>query len=380
MTYRSLPFLLSLLCIGGGCSPSQAAQVSNTATLEKALESARGGETITLAPGEYDLALQGKSFASPVIVTSASRDNPAHIATVRLAGVQNLTLRNLTIGRALNPNEPGWTRLVQISESKNIVVDSAKVHGSLDGNPQNDGVGLFISDSAGITVTGSEFQELFTAVIFTRASDLTMSGNRFHDLGSDGSDFSAVTNVTIDGNCFTSFFPAKGDHPDAIQFWNHSVPTGSSNIRISNNQVFQGRGAGMQGVFIGSEEPGKRHRDITIRNNLVYVQDQYNGIGVADTDHVTVERNTVVSIPDDKPLWIALWNDTGAQVIGNVADRLVNDKSEITKLDNNLFLDQSRGKFRNLKAGVGAVASDLVVQDRGFQGDDVQCQTPSPAR
>jgi hypothetical protein len=382
MANRNFALIVAALTLTAACSKLSAAptSVATEADLAAALAAAKGGETIHLAAGTYAVALSEKAYASPVTLTSQNPDKPAQIADLSLDRVKNLTIREIQLGRPLRANEPNWSRFVRVGESQNIVFDKVDVHGSLDENPQNDGTGMFITGSKGVSVTNSEFQQLFTAILFTRSSDLRMSGNHFHDLESDGSDFSAVTNVKIDGNCFTSFFPAKGDHPDGIQFWNNSVPTGSANVLITDNQVFQGRGAGMQGIFIGSEEPTKRHRDITIVNNLIYVQDQYNGIAVADTDRVTIERNTVISIPDDKPLWIALWSDTAAQVIGNVSDKLINQKSEIVKLDNNLFLDQSRGKFRNIKAGVDAVASDFVMADRGYQGGDMQCQKAPTTR
>src|SRR5690606_34246446 len=111
-------------------------------------------------------------------------------------------------------------------------------------------------------------------------------GNSFTTIASDGSNFAAVDDVEIVGNCFTGFSPQPGDHPDAIQFWTQGQTRGSSRVRIADNQLFQGDGEGFQGdgegfqgIFIGGE-PGKRHSKFEIVNNLIYVQDQYHGIAV----------------------------------------------------------------------------------------------------
>lgn len=383
---RNLDFALgALLAIAvGGCSatPAPAAgPVSTDAALAAALANAKGGETIAVAPGDYTLSLDGKSYAKPVTITSAVPDKLAHFSDISLSNVENVTLRNVRLGRVLAAGEQNWLRFVRISGSRNILVDQAWVHGSLDDNPLNDGVGIFVIDTNGITISRSDFQQLYNGVIFTKSQDVTLQGNRFYQMASDGSDFSAIDTALIDGNCYSSFHPAPGDHPDGIQFWNHSVPSGSTNVKITNNQVFKGTGDGMQGIFISAENPELRHSNFTVANNLVYNQNLYHGIFASGVDHVLIENNTVLSIPGGNPVWIAAAGAADVTLTGNVADQFVNDKSRDVKLSDNIFLNESGGKvkFPNRKAGAEARASDLIIAGRGFQGADKQCVISRPA-
>lgn len=377
MTNRHLIGAALLLWFGvGGCA--QAASplvVTNTVELDQALAKAKGGERILLAPGNYGMTLANRRYATPVVITSQSRDNIAQISRFRVSNVGNLTFERVAIGRPLNAGEPTYSRLADLLHSTNITFDHVDFHGSLDGNPRNDGWGLYILGGEAITVRRSAFRELSRGSIASQTTKLRMEGNSYTTIASDGSNFAAVSDVVIDGNCFTDFSPEPADHPDAIQFWTQGQTKGSSQVRIANNQLFQGPGAGFQGIFIAGQ-PGKRNSGFEIVNNMIYIQDQYHGISVANTDDVLIEGNTVVSIPDKRPLWISVLDVTGATVRNNVTDRILNRESTGVTLSANTVLDETpgaRGKLKGLLAGATATAAGLTITGRGYQGGPHQC-------
>ncbi|WP_136161983.1 right-handed parallel beta-helix repeat-containing protein [Sphingomonas flavalba] len=356
--------------------------ITNTVELDRALEQAKGGERIVLAPGNYGISLANRQFTAPVTITSQSRDAIAQISRFMVKNVSNLTFERVAIGRPLNAGEPGYSRLADLIESRNILFDHVDFHGSKDGNPANDGWGLYILGGSKVTVRRSAFSELTRGAVSSRITGLKFEGNSFTTIASDGSNFAAVDDVEIVGNCFTGFSPQPGDHPDAIQFWTQGQTRGSSRVRIADNQLFQGDGEGFQGIFIGGE-PGKRHSKFEIVNNLIYVQDQYHGIAVADADDVLIADNTVVSIPDHRPLWISVLRVGNAEIRGNITDRILNRESNAIRLADNTVLDESpgaRGKLKDLRAGAAASAAGLTISGRGYQGAPHQCGAGTGAR
>ncbi|PND70702.1 calcium-binding protein, partial [Escherichia coli] len=62
---------------------------------------------------------------------------------------------------------------------------------------------------------------------------VTVRGNYFHDLRSDGVRGGGVSDIVVSDNLFTNFRPAFGDHPDAIQFWTLNQPNSASAITIT---------------------------------------------------------------------------------------------------------------------------------------------------
>src|SRR5207237_968631 len=118
------------------------------------------------------------------------------------------------------------------------------IHGSLDNNPANDGIGLSIANSSNVQLMGSSFHDLFRGAYFEKNTNITVSANNFQMIRSDGIDVGQINGITLDKNVFGNFHPVTGDHPDAMQFWQVNQTVGSSNITITNNTVMQGAGVG----------------------------------------------------------------------------------------------------------------------------------------
>jgi len=353
------------------CAPLTAAPpVSTMAELDAAIASARGGETILVATGEYgEVRVFNRVYSTPVTIRSANPRRPARMRRLRVIGSRNLRAEHLDIGEALGPTDKEWTRMAEIFSSDAVTLRNVRVHGSLDGNPKNDGWGLFIRNSRNVQVLDSEFTELALGILSESVDRLVVRGNHFHHLQRDGADFAGCVDVLIESNRFHDFYPKDGAHPDAIQFWTAKQKRPSTDIVIRNNVVLQGGGGGLQGIFMGNEEK-IRYARITIQNNLLYSAVQYHGIMVDSADNVAIADNTVVSPPDDVArYWIRLLNADQASIERNVTDDITLERSNPRLVDNIVF-SKNRGARRlltGLAAGAAVDPAGLIIADRGYQ-------------
>lgn len=302
--------------------------VSNSTQFNAAIAQAQGGDSIVLASGNYgSLTIQNKNFSSYVTVQAASGAS-VHFDGLSVLSSKNLSFAGIDVGRTLNAGEPEWTRMGDVRDSSNLKFDNMKFHGSLDGDPSNDGYGLYATNVSGLSVTNTEFTELYRGTAVQTSTNVRLANNDFHLIRSDGVIGYGTDNIMIDGNSFSNFHPVLGDHADAIQFFNTNLTKGASNITIQNNVVMQTYYSGvdttgLQGFFI-SDGGDAGYKNVLIQNNLLYSNNQYNGIMVTDATGVQIIGNSTVSdSTDSKQLWIRL--DTDSQVVlkNNVADNIV---------------------------------------------------------
>ena len=357
--------------------------VSNASQLATALAGAQGGDRIVLAAGNYgDLKLTNRSYSSAVEIVSADPANPAEFRTVTLTSVNNLSFKSVEIGYALAPGEPDWAKYANLNKVSNITFDSVHFRGSLDGNSANDGNGLSILDSSKIKVINSEFEQLGRGLAIGSSTDLEIRNNRFHDLRSDGADFSDVQRVVIAGNHFTNFNPVGLDHPDAIQFWTYGTARPSSDIVIYDNIVLQGAGRGLQGIFLKDEVGTLPYERVQIYNNLVYVNDGLNGITIQGGKGAVIQNNTVVSQRGDAySHYIRMENVNGLILKDNVSDTIINDRNSNVRLIDNVRFDQSPGRIaelRDLQAGATATVEGLTIDHGGYRPEGVASPLKPP--
>src|SRR3546814_6400222 len=76
-------------------------------------------------------------------------------------------------------------KAIALYGSSNISLSNVRAYGSLDGNPQNDGLGIYIQGSSGITVSGSNFTELHRGIGISRSTGVVISGNTIHNVRSE---------------------------------------------------------------------------------------------------------------------------------------------------------------------------------------------------
>jgi Ca2+-binding RTX toxin-like protein len=290
--------------------------VSNATDLTAALKAAHSGDTIQLAPGVYSpFAVRGLHLDGEVTITSKDPGNQAVLTGFNLREVDGgLTIKNVEL--TVDPKKADNPFVVMAS--KDVHFDHLNVHGSLDGNPQNDQGALLIRTSTGISVTNSEFQQVEYAITHLDNDGLTVSGNTFHDIRTDGIRGGGSSHVTITQNTFTDFYPVKGDHPDAIQFWTGNTTASAHDITVSGNLVFRGDGQATQGIFMRDEAGGLPFQHVTIANNVM-IGTQYNSISVQGGKDIVIDHNTLSGFTGLRS-WIRLEYVDGASVKANAVN------------------------------------------------------------
>jgi hypothetical protein len=305
-------------------SPGRQITVSNSAEVRSALASAKGGETLLLKPGVYSgLAFNDLTFAMPVTLTSSEPGARAQVTDFIVRASGGLTFRNLDLHANVYPGLSAFA----VFNSHDITFDNDSIHGSMDGDPQNDQDGIGFLNSRNIAVTNCEFQELGIGFQSGSGTNVLLSGNYMHNLRVDAMELADNHNVRILNNFFSDFHIKTGDHPDAIQFWTDNV-AGSTDVTISGNVITRGGGnVGQQGIFFDDlHKVG--YKRIAISNNLL-IGTGFNGIAImgaesAPSEGITITDNELWSIDNDNAqTWIRLEHTTGAVVRGNKSFSLI---------------------------------------------------------
>ncbi len=362
----------SALVVATPACAARTHNVTSRAGLIDALARADSGDLIVLATGNYGaIDIRGRSFATDVTVQSSNASQPAHIETMTISNSAHLAFKSLKIGRALKTGEADYSRMVSIRSSNHVKFDGIKFSGSLDNNPRNDGYGLVMQGGHHLEISNSTFTEFNRAIQVGTATDIVIKNSSFFGLRSDGLNFADVQRVLVDRNTFHNFTVGTGDHPDAIQFWTTGTTRSSTDIVIRNNQIFQGGGAGTQGIFLTDQVGSLPYQNVRIENNLLYVYDGYNGIMVANGRGVEIIGNSILSEQsDNQKFWIRLEKTEKAVVKNNIADSIVDKDNVGLILINNVFLDKTpsfAARIRGLSEQSRASVASLIVPGIGYQ-------------
>lgn len=346
--------------------------VASASALALAIANAQGGDVIVLAPGDYDnIKIANKTFSAPVTIVSANGADAAHFDRLLVSNVSNLIFKQLDIGGAPVSTDTS-PYLADVMSSSNITFDSVHFHGTMDNDPTGDKSGLSIRSSNSVKVLNSEFEQLYRGAWVQRSNNVDVVGNSFHDMRSEGIDLSAVTHVLLDGNKFTNFYRALDMHSDAIQFWTTNETTPSTDIIIRNNEITQGSGTAMQGIFMRDESGVLPYERVLIENNILYESGYANGFTVIGGKSITMTNNTVISKAGDSyTTKIRLENVVGATITGNVTDQFaeLGTNSGII-YDKNLILSLSSSSLSlltDIYGGSTATIKGLILSGYGYQ-------------
>lgn len=306
--------------------------VSNASQLQAAFASAKDGDRIELAAGNYgSVTLSGRNFASGVTVTSADPANQAVLEDLKINKVTGLTLSDVTVdGTALGPNGNLVNR-VFVSNSQNLTFSGLTIEGHIP--TAAEGVdpdaasttrmqaiagygydlGLRFLDCSNITVSQSDFADLRSAVALTRVTNITLTGLDIHDVR-EGVNMSDVRGVTIEQSQFHDFEPWQsstgliGDHPDMIQFWGTNASYGVHDLTIRNNMFVQTEDNLPTQTIFGSvlnSGAGVTATNFIIEDNVI-VNGHVNAIALYGVDGVLIDDNLILpnsrSINDPTPL------------------------------------------------------------------------------
>ena len=304
--------------------------VNSTQALLAALRSANSGDVIKLAAGTYD-QVSIRSFAlSNVTITSADPDNRAvftDLSVNRSSGLRFTDIDMVAGAKSAN-------NVFNVFGSNDISFDRIEVYG-----PNNLGSGqeksaFMIRSSSNVTVSNSEFHHLWHGISMLDNRGVTIVGNSFHDIRTDGVRGGGNSDVNISRNIFTDFYPNSGDHPDAIQLWSTNAAEPGRNITIADNLVVRGKGDAIQGIFIRDTFEKMPFENVTITGNLV-VGALYHGIAIKGVTGATITGNQVVAF-EDQLSWILANSADKLNLTGNVSSKYLINGDQSSPAKNSL--------------------------------------------
>lgn len=311
--------------------------------LLNAIKLAKPGDEIRLAAGQYDvISIKDFQPAGNITITSADATNPAVFSSLNISGSSNLTISNVKM--VVPDNSLTWYHFQIIGSSNIKIADSV-----FDGpglNPIQPTTGLLVKNSTGVTITGSEFKNLYHGTTFLDNTGLTVSNNSFHDIRCDGIRGGGNSQVIYSNNFFTDFYPQDGEHSDAIQIWTTNVTTPASDITIEGNVIVRGEGKPVQGIFIRDAQLTLPFTNVTVKDNLI-IGGAYNSLSLNGVVSGTVTGNTVVAFPDHEAWFKTLNGSDALKIYGNTATKYVTYANEL--LDNTQTTTVTDGGLALLK-------------------------------
>lgn len=240
-----------------------AALLATPANLPQVLARARGGDTVSLAPGSYPtLMLEAREFTPPLTIEAGT----AAVAGLNVADVKGLVWR-------------GGTLRAPIADGV-----AAK------------GYAVLILRSERITLRGASIGSAKRGIVMGASRDILIARNRIVGVTVDGINIGAGNSfITLDGNFCETFNTGKA-HPDCYQAWSREGRP-VSDIVVTNNIA---RGMA-QGIYFGNVpnrasggDPGFDR--VRIENNTVDIL-WPNGIVATDCRDCVIRNNIVTSMP-----------------------------------------------------------------------------------
>ncbi|HEV2363406.1 MAG TPA: right-handed parallel beta-helix repeat-containing protein [Caulobacteraceae bacterium] len=270
--------------------------VKSVQGLQNALNRAKAGDTIQLAPGTYNAFwIRDVHFSSAVTITSANSADPAVLKGLSVHACSGLTFKDLKFCAVDTTSYFPFT----VAGSSNIVLTGLGVYGDAAQLATGKATGLLIRGSSNVTVSNSNFCNLMVGLGQINNNGLTITNNSFHDLHIRGIDGGGSNNVVISYNTIHDIFPTPGGlHADGIQFWTNASNPDGSNIQIIGNSIYRGDGLLFQGIFVRADPKGAHpFSNVTITGNNLAGLD-YDGIAVGGVNGLKVSNNIVASYTD----------------------------------------------------------------------------------
>ncbi len=274
--------------------------IDSAAGLAAALKRANGGEVFLLASGNYGRLALKKAFSTPVTIRSASAKAPACFTELQIKGAENIVLDGLVFDYTFTEGDRSSANRFGIVQSRNITISNSVFDGGYDRGAGH-GRGLRFKDSATIELRNNVFRKWWKALTGGSSTDVTISGNEFTDIRSDGMAMGAIDGLTIEANLLHNFRGVEGrkDHRDMLQIMRASNQR-STNIVIRDNIFDMGAGGYAQTIWMGGDgkdlgDPKLRHQNVLIENNMIY-NAHAHGISLHGVDNLSIRKNSVIRV------------------------------------------------------------------------------------
>ncbi len=314
--------------------PGTDVTVTNAAGFSRAVDAAKSGSVIRLAPGNYgDLSVVGlKITTGTVRITSLDAKNPAVVTSFLVKNSSGLAIDTLTIDATATTKSFPFV----VMNSDNIALDNLTAFGDGYGANPTAISAIILRDSTNVSLTRSRISKFWHGVTLLNVTGARVADNELRQLRTDGIRGGGVSNSTIEGNVMADFHPIPLDHPDGIQLWSVDQTTSATNVTIRDNLVVRGKGEATQGIFIRDVGQTLPFKNLQVYGNLI-IGGRTNGIAFDGVQGAQVHDNQVVSFAD-RPSRIRVQKATGVALDRNVAEKFVFENAKLTHSSDNTLL------------------------------------------
>jgi parallel beta-helix repeat protein len=345
--------------------PASAAtfNVSDLTGLQAAVTASKAGDVILLATGNYGRIRIRNTLrtGSPVRIEPASSAVPT-ATDFEISASSGFAVYGLTITGSEHP-------LVSISTSSDIRLGGLRIYGATNNKDawDDENSGLWIRNSSRVSVSNTRISDVRTGIYVQRSNGIIIADSTV-EFVREGLNVAAVDQLYVYRNRFQEFTPnyAKGEHPDAIQFWVTNETVGVTNVVIAENFLSLGGYKPVQGFFIASggdatDPQSIVHERVELRHNIYYGSAR-NALRLGGVRTSYVHHNTVLASPNaDRNTTndydatgrtggglqpsIALLRSTEGRIEKNIATLYTSDDYGYTEIDN---IDVWDSKFKTV--------------------------------
>lgn len=361
---RNLAEILMGICLTIWCTASSAQSTENLARTQllEALAAAKGGETITLADGNYGtLDIIDHDYSTFVTITSQNRLG-AKFDEVNIVNSHHVRIDGIHVNNT--DNGGASSTLVAVTKgSSHIEVLNSEVNGRID-DIYDGHFALYTNDSvSSVTFSGNYLHDVKRGGVFYNADNIIVSNNIVDRIGDDSFKFIGVDGVLIENNSAAGHvYPSPGAHLDFIQFQGAN----SRNITIRGNISLPVNQSNVQGIFLDDAD----YSNVLIEKNIV-VTGMIRGVSVSSGTNIVARHNTVLDIEGagSKATLVMVPGES----YGNIMSTYDEDK-RLGETGGNLYLQQTNqtgawhydGYFKNAGAGLGLSIEDLAPTQRSL--------------
>lgn len=264
--------------------------------LMTALAAAKGGEVISLPPGDYgDVEIIDRKPAVPITLRSADPKDPARFRTLLLDACDGLILEGLAVAFTPTSMTVAHSSAVMLRRCGRIVVRGCKVLGDVNGavtgiaattspdaaRPDASVLGLPIGRAItvercdDVRIERNDIARFLRGVTLTNSSNVQIIDNDIHHIRTSPI-LGAAWPVKITGNWLHSNCPwnygGNGDHGGFIRLWLEAGQPAMVGVVIADNLLDQGSGPPVVAVHLQDKAaaglPSNGYRNLTIAGNV----------------------------------------------------------------------------------------------------------------
>jgi hypothetical protein len=296
--------------------------VKNAAELMSAFATAKDGDRIELAAGNYGgVDLAGRKFSAGVTITSADLKHRAVLTDyLNISNVAGVTVQGIDVDAAKLAPKDSYTR-VTLFGSSNLTLKDMSIEGYLPTASEGVSpsaattklepvagygydVGVVVAYCTGVAMSQLDVTDVRMGFNLGNSSNLQIDNLDIYKVR-EGIDLHDVDDVMIENSAFHSFNRVPLDHPDMIQYWGTASTSGVHDLTIQNNVFWQDPNDTFTQTIYGSmmhaPNANVTATNFTIANNLI-VNGQANAISLHGVTGVQITDNVLLpkaDLPDD---------------------------------------------------------------------------------